>query len=321
MPITSVGSWLPTIDEFLQHWADVNAALSPGALVLLGPYGRANLVTDRATVATVVTDVQTKDNTTQAARGDRDIQRAAMKPRFVQFRAAVTGLLPNSRYIPAIPKTPNFTDSPGKWRDAGDDLSSLWTNINTNNPVVTGFLPPLTFGGGYAVATFNTDLANLKTAFTTLANAEQVGQLAREVRDQKFAPVYQRLKQYRQAVTATFPASDALVQSLPKLTPAKGHTPKPVNVSAVWDASVSKARINYTASEDLALDRYELRACFGAKYKTADEQVLASNPPGVLEFLNDDGLVASGSKVLYKVYVIVDTGNEKGSKVVTVVRP
>ena len=108
---------------------------------------------------------------------------------------------------------------------------------------------------------------------------------------------------------------------MPKLTPAKGHTPKPVNVSAVWDASVSKARITYTASEDLALDHYELRACFGAKYKTADEQVLASNPPGVLEFLNDDGLVASGSKVLYKVYVIVDTGNEKGSKVVNVVRP
>lgn len=321
MPITNVGSWLPTIDEFLQHWTDVNTALSPNSLVLNGPYPRGTLATNRTAVATAITDVQAKDNTTQAARGDRDLLRASLRPRFLQFRAAVNGLLPNSRYVPALPKTPGFNDAPGKWLDAGDDMSSLWAVINANSPPIPGFLPPLTFGGGYAVATFDADLADIKAAFTALANADQAAQLSREQRDQTFAPVYQRLKQYRQAVVATFPADSALVQSLPKLTPAPGHTPKPVNVSAAWDMVLNKARITYTASDDASLDHYELRGCFGTKYKTDEEQVLASNPPGVLEFLNDDGLVAPGSRVFYKVYVVVDMGNEKGSKSVSVTRP
>lgn len=321
MPITSIGSWLPTIDEFLQHWTDVNAALAPGELALLGGYNRASLVADRTVVENAVTDVQQKDNTTQIARGDRDVKRAAIRPRFLQFRAAVNGLLPGSRYIPAIPKTPRLADSPGKWRDAMDDMSNLWTTINTNNPPVSGFTPPLKLAGGYVILVFIQDVTSMKAAFTVLANAEQVVQLSREARDQLFAPVLQRLKQYRQAVSGTFPASHQLVQSLPKLSPAKGHTPDPVNVSAVWDEAVDSARIAYSASPDADLQEYELRACFGAKYKTDEEQVIGSNPPGVLEFVTDDGLVAPGSKVFYKVYVIVNTGNEKGSKTVSVTRP
>ncbi len=321
MPITSVASWLPTIDEFIQHWTDVNAALSPGSLTLLGGYGLPTLTTDRADVATAITDVQTKDNATQVARGDRDVKRASVRPRFPQFRAAINGQLPGSRYLPAIPNTPNFQDSPGKWRDAMDDMQSLWTTINANTPPIVGFTPPLLLAGAYTVATYTLEVAGLKTAFTTLEAADQAGQLARAHRDEVFAPVYQRLKQYRQAVMGTFPADDPLVLSLPRLSPAPGHTPKAVNVSAQWDAGLLKAKIDYTASDDADLEKYELRACFGDKYSTDQEQVIGTNLPGSLEFLTDDGLVATGSTVYYKVYVMLTTGHEKGSKTVSVTRP
>ncbi len=322
MPITSVGSWLPTIDEFLQHWSDVNAALAPSALTLLGGYARATLVTDRAAVETAITDVQTKDNTAQVARGDRDVRRANVKPRFVQFRAAVTGQLPNTKYIPAIPKAPGFTQSPGIWRDALDDMANLWTTINTNNPPVSGFTPPLTLAGGYTILLFTGESGNLKNAFVAVGNAEQGAQMARENRDAVFAPVYQRLKQYRLAVQGIFPAGSALLDSLPSLTPRPGHTPDAVNVSAAWDATALKARIEYTASTDADLAEYELRACFGTSYKTSEEQVIGNNAPGDPRvFLTDQGLVAPGSKVFYKVYVKLTTGNEKGSKTVNVVRP
>lgn len=321
MPITSIGSWLPTIDEFLQHWTDVNAALAPGELALLGGYNRASLVADRTVVENAVTDVQQKDNATQIARGDRDVKRAAIRPRFLQFRAAVNGQLPGTKYIPALPRTPQYGDAPGKWRDAMDDMSNLWTTINANLPPVVGFTPPLFLAGGYAIATFNLDSTAMKTAFTSVENAEQAAQLSREQRDIVFAPVYQRLKQYRQAVVAAFPATSPLVASLPKLTPAPGHTPAPVNVSAAWDAGISRARITCTASDDPDLAEYELRACFGSMYKTDEEQVIANNPPGTLEFVTDEGLVASGSRVFYKVYVKLSTGNEKGSKTVSVTRP
>lgn len=35
----------------------------------------------------------------------------------------------------------------------------------------------------------------------------------------------------------------------------------------------------------------------------------------------NDGLVALSSKVFYKVYVVLTTGNEKGSRTVSVTRP
>lgn len=108
MPITGVGSWLNTIDEFLAHWSDVNTALGLSPLILSGGYTRAMMVTDRGGLATQITDVQTKDNTRQAAAGTRDIQRAVVRPRMLQFGPAVRGFLPGSRYIPALPRVPAF---------------------------------------------------------------------------------------------------------------------------------------------------------------------------------------------------------------------
>lgn len=321
MPITGVASWLPVIDEFLQHWLDVDAALAPGALTLSGGYDRADLVTDRASVAAAITAVQTRLNTEQTARGDRDVKRAGVQPRFIQFRAGVNAQLPGSRYLPAIPIAPQFKEPAGTWRDRMDDMQSLWTTINVNNPPVAGFTPPLLLAGGYTVLGFTADAAALNTAFTALSSAEQATQLSREQRDAVFAPVYNRLKQYRQAVTATFPAGNPLLDSLPKLTPARGHTPDPVNVSAAWDAALLKARVTHTASTDPELQEYELRACFGTSWKNDEAVAIANNPPGTLEFLTDEGLVASGSKVFYKVYVILTTGNEKGSNTVSVTRP
>ena len=88
-------------------------------------------------------------------------------------------------------------------------------------------------------------------------------------------------------------------------------------------------RINaYSAPTDgpsLAPDlaSYELRGCIGGtKYDTDLEQVLGTHPAGtVTPFASSNGLLSSGSKVFYKVYVILSTGNEKGSKSVSVVRP
>lgn len=67
---------------------------------------------------------------------------------------------------------------------------------------------------------------------------------------------------------------------------------------------------------------YELRGCLGStKWKDDEAVVLGNNLPGILQFLSDDGLVASGSHVWYKVFVKLTTGNEKSSRAVKVTRP
>jgi hypothetical protein len=324
MPITGVGSWLPTIDEFLAHWADVNAALAPSELLLSDGYPRegdgVGLVFDRDEVDAAIEAVQDQLNLLSNARGTRDLARVALNPRFVQFRNAINAYLHNSQYLQSIPATPQFETSPGDWRDAMDDMDHLWGVINTNTPAVPGFTPPLLLAGGYARATFTTDAAALNTAFVSVSTLDQDAQQSRSHRDAVFAPVYERLKQYRLAVQATFGPEHELIATLPALTPAAGHTPDPVSLSGVWDPSVTAARLTYTESLEEDLQEYELRGCFGDSYTTEEEEVLDNNPPGVLEFVNAVGLVAPGSRAFYKVYVKLTTGNERGSNTVSVVR-
>ncbi len=77
-----------------------------------------------------------------------------------------------------------------------------------------------------------------------------------------------------------------------------------------------------TRSTDPDLLNDQLRGSIGGtKYNTDSETVIATNPPGVLTFDTDTGLVASGSVLYVKVYVMTATGNEKGSKAVKIVRP
>lgn len=320
MPITGVGSWLTTIDEFLAHWNDVNATFAPGSLTLSGSYGRPTLVTDRAALAAAITDVQTKDNTRQSAAGTRDLQRAVVRPKMLQFGPAVRGFLPGSRYIPAIPRVPAFQDSPGKWRDRMDDMNSLWVAINLNSPAVPGFTPPLKLSSTYLQANFATDMAALSTAFTDLITADQSAQLARQQRTQLFEPIYQRLKQYRLAVPATFAAGHPLIDSLPALTPPAGSTPDAVQLSASWNSGTDMADLVWGVSADPELDFYSIRYHPGPRYKAAEEQLVGTVPAGTQTLATDFGLPASGSVAWFKVYVVTSTGNEKGSNAVKVVR-
>ena len=319
MPITGVGSWLPTIDEFIAHWTAVDAALGSN-FALIGNYKLTGLTADRATLATAITDTTNKENTRQDAMGDRDVKRAAIKPRIVQFGPTVRGQLPGSLYIRSIPKTPGFDRSPGVWREAMDDMANLWATINTNTPPVTGFTPPLKLSGGYAQATFVTDAAALSAAFTALTNADQNLRNSRSARDAVFAPIYQRLKQYRLAVAAALPVGSPLIASIPALTPPPGDTPAPVQLSGEWNAGTDMADLVWSASAETDLDHYALRYHPGPKYKAAEEQPVATIPAGTTTFSTDFGLPAPGSIAWFKIYVVTSDGREKGSNAIKIVR-
>ncbi len=46
-----------------------------------------------------------------------------------------------------------------------------------------------------------------------------------------------------------------------------------------------------------------------------------SLPPGTLALSTDEGLTTPGATMRYKVYVVLDTSNEKGSNAVAVTHP
>ena len=75
MPISGVGSWLPTIDEFIAHWTEVNVALAPAELTLSGgyPVGDGGLSTDRESVDAAIEAVQDQLNLLSISRANRDL--------------------------------------------------------------------------------------------------------------------------------------------------------------------------------------------------------------------------------------------------------
>lgn len=290
-------------------------------MMLIGGYEVADLSGDRTALDAAIGNVQNLLNTLTTSRGDRDIKRAAMRDRLNQFNNSVRGQLPGSRYLPSLQRLPSFASGPGRWRDIMDDYINLWGSINSNVPSVPGFTPPLLMSGGYTVALFTTDCGALDAAFTAVTTNEQNAQQARLQRNEVFEPIYQRLLQYRQAVIGALPPGHPLLDSIPRVTPAAGSTPAAANLSGVWNAGTAMGDLTWTHPEPGELDHFEIRYHPGPTYKASEEQVVDSVPNNVFAFSTNFGLVASGSRALFKVYAVTPESNERGSNTVSIVRP
>ena len=320
MPFSGPSSYLTTIDEFIQHWTDVNAALGDPPLELLpGPYTLATLIADRASLSTAITNLIDAINTVEGHRTDRDNRKEALRERMRQFGAFIRGVASESSYTGRIPDLIPFNANPGRWLIAMRDISDVWTDFNATPPA--GFTPPLVLNGPYPIATYTADRTALETTFQNLTQTEQIVDQELQEREDIYLRVRDRLVTYRTAVEGVFPADHPLVLSIPRLVPLPGHTPDPVVLSGVWNAATSMADLSWTASPDPDLEEYEVRREGSTPYNVNFEQVVASLAPGTLVLATNAGLPSSGSTMGFKVYVILNTGNERGSNAVTVSRP
>jgi hypothetical protein len=324
MPFSGPSSYLTTIDEFVGHWTDVDAELVAlgglgSELKLTGPYALTDLQAHRTELASKMTVLETELNDVETLRGQRDNQKEPLHEFMRQFNGLVRSQLRDSSYVAALRDTVHMNDNPGKWIIAMDDIANLWADINAAPPA--GFTGPLLLAGGYAVATFVTDIAALKTTFEDLSHADQhVDQVLQE-REEIFRAIRERLVQYRGVVESSFAADHPLVLSLPRVYPLPGHTPDPVVLSGVWNAGTTMADLSWTASVDPDLDHYEVRRSSSDPYNSNTEVMVESVPAGTLVLSTVEGLPGSGSTMRYKVYVVLNTSNEKGSNAVTINRP
>ena len=319
MPFSGPSSYLSTIDEFIGHWTDVDAALPPlTPLVLTGGYALATLQADRDALAIRITELTSAINVVEGNRTGRDLQRPPMKARMRQLGNYVRGLLSASVYTGQIPRLIDDRANSGKWIVAMDDHEHLWTTIEAAPPA--GFVPPLLLNGPYAIAAFTADVLALKGVFTSLTQAEQDEDRERDERDELYLAIRARLVQYRRAVPGLFPKDHPLVTSLPKLTPPRGHTPDAVVLTGVWNLVTGLADLSWTASTDPDLLHYQVRRSGATPYDTSTELVVATVLPPGLTHSTLEGLPTNGATMGYKVYVVLTTGNEKGSNAVSVTR-
>jgi hypothetical protein len=322
MPITGPTSYLPTITEFLNHWTAANTQLGAGhELVLTGGISRATLETHRQELS-AARDLVTDWGIDRAlAREQLTVLLVKIQARVVEFNARVRADLPDSPYARVLPAAFAVGDAEGPVRDALRQMSRLWTRINGIAPVPAGLVLPLALKGAYTLAMFDADREALRLAYGTLSTADVELRVAREERNDLQDTIYDILKSYRAKVPTVFAAGDALVESLPALTPSGGHTPDTVTVTGVWDAASSKAKLTWTESTDADLDHYDVRGVAGDTYVAADETVLASLPAAdAREFFTDFALSVPGLTSGFKIYVVLKAGNEHGSDPVFVTR-
>lgn len=328
MPITGPASYIPTTQAFLAHWDEANAALGAGHALTI----RKQTINAPADVTRAVLDAHyeallTRHQEVQAAVVADDLARGAyfdgktvLFAKLNMFNEKVRALLANSRYERALPEVPGIDNALGIITDALNKALSLWVNINENEVLGTGVA--LVLRDGTAVEDFEPLVNGLTPLFRAVSTAELGLKMTRERRNDLQDVIYPILKQYRVVVAGSFAADSAIMESLPMLTPAQGHTPAAVNADIVWDAAAVKAKITWAASDDAELDHYEVRYSPGTTYHDDEEDVLASfTPEEAREYLTDHALLTSGATALFKVYVILTTGNEKGGSALEITRP
>ncbi len=322
MPITDTDSYPPVMQEFIEHWIDVNAFLGGTAAIdfkLTGGYPLATFTADRVTLDALIIAINS-DVEVALAQAIRDTKKEAIRPRMTQFRAIVTGQLAGSAYARVLPTLPRETDTEGHYLEPFHEMERLWSRINAD-ATLPGFTPPLLLPVGYTIANFITELAALRAAYLAVAVPEDNLRFARAQRDPLLSAAFERMKQYRLALPGALPAGNPLLDTVPALTPLPGSTPDAVILTAVWNATTVQANLNWTASTDPALATYQVRACPGPVWDAGNASSQGTYQPAVLAISTTYLLQSPGDQATFKVMVQLSTGNERSSNAVTVSRP
>jgi hypothetical protein len=332
MAITGPSTYIPGINSFLPHWDAANAVLSA-----LGQGGeltvrvsaqwtavkRSDLVSWRDDLIAFAAQIEDLILDRDLARTRNRILREEMHDRLNQFNRTARAVLIGTVYPHALPKVPPVTVGESRICLALYEMNTLWKTLNM--AAIAGEVPglqgELTLLGDYTQTKFEKGIAGLRTSYERIIQHEQHLKLARLRRNLIQENVYATLRGYRATVQAQFPAEDPLVLCLPRLSPTPGSTPDPVSAEAVWDPTIDQARLSWEASDHPSLAHYEVRYSPGESYDRDAETVQATIAPDApREFLTRKGLTKAGDIALFKVYVVLTTGNECGSEVIRVKR-
>ncbi len=325
MPITGNASYIPTMNEFIAHWAQCNEATAPQALVVRLP--DTDTTCAQPQFVALRDTLQTQQNTVQGclirqhiARSGITLRKTVLLAQLNLFTSLLDGYYRNTEFYDARPLAPALGDGQDRFTAPLLDALTLWEKINAG-PAPAGVTLPLVLGDGTDRATFASAAAALQSAYAEERRKAQDVTLARAKRNRIQAQAYAVMKTYREAVPAMLPGHPDLVQTMPRLTPLPGHTPAPVRATAAYEAP-DTAKVVHEASPDPLLAGYQLRGNAGDEYSEEDAVVIATHSPEELrEFTTRFGLTQPGAQVALKLFVLLSTGNECGSAVMRVEHP
>lgn len=220
MPVKSLGSYLPVLDSFLAHWAQVNAHLGGTAatqLKLAGGYALADLQMGRDALQAAQAPVESAANALQMAQRRRDALRESLMPTAKQLRAAVRDRLSGTPYERALPTLPPARAAQSAFLQPLADMADVWERIN-GDALLTDLPRPLVMPDGTTLAQFRAQTDALRAVYTEIGQADADAKLMRERRDALLPDLRARLLQYRRAIAGRFVPTEPLVAALPAIS-------------------------------------------------------------------------------------------------------
>jgi hypothetical protein len=327
MAITTNASYVPTAQEFAAHWGDVNAEAGT-ALVLRSGLELAGFVGKKGLLQEIEGTLQSRLNDAQIARGEVNRRKREMGAWFGRFMLMFEAYFGGSDLAEARPLKPELSATTEAFVRPMLDMADLWLRIDAmaGGAAPQGLTLPVVLMGETAAETLTQALfVELIGLLRAAADAEILGEgrakRSRSRRNFVQGELYEAMKLYRLAMPQALPAGNDLQETLPRLTPEDtGTTPEPVNASAVY-VSGSTTKTTYAASPAADLKEYQLRGVIGDEWNEEDAVTIATNAPGAArEFTVDFGLTQPGTSVVLKVYVVTQTGRERGSPAMVVAR-
>jgi len=334
MALHNNGSYIPTANEFLAHWAQADAALGAAPLLLpekkgvIPPnFNRSGLLALRDVLQFRLDEVQDKLNLLQIASGVVNLEKAKLYKRLTLFVELMDGFYAETEFYAARPELPGIGAGEEKFTAALRDMKSLWPKLNAA-PAPGGVTLPIVLDEGteeqpqpVAFGVFALDQVNLNQRYADRAEAEQAVKLERSRRDRVLENIRAVLVAYRKAAVTRLAAHESVLATLPRVTPQPGHTPDAVSAQAEL-VPPDIAQVTHTESDDQDFKEYQLRGTIGEDGDTEDAVVLATHTERTpAPFSTQHGLGLPGGAVSLWVYVITHDGNERASNRMVVQRP
>lgn len=315
MPLSTIESYPPTMQEFIAHWTTVNAGQST-PLVLTDDTTVEILTSKRGSLIALITAANQSVEAQNTARAEYQALRAIVYEQMDMFRRAAAYLLAGKPFASRVPTLPKTSKADADLFKAGDDVVYVWGQANIDGG---GANPPLVLQNGANLAGFTNKLAQLRTLQAAQTTAENAANTARAEREAQLPIIKAILLDYRKAILALFPKNSVTVQTLPAVTPAKTQKVGAVKLEVEYVAGESSAALKWSAA-DAVTERLSVQMCAGPRWKSDDAQIIGDLAPTERQFVTPSGTIAPGGTYWFKIVAISATGNQASSNAVKVQR-
>jgi hypothetical protein len=315
------------MNEFIQHWSDINTLLA-APLVLSDSRTLVMFINWLGQIETKITEVSADTIAAATRKAELDVLKANMISWTVIFNATVRADHAARVAARTLVNAPAQADGRGAFVAPVAQTEQIWRDLNTDAGADVELRRHLTLPNGTIQTTtltredYQTALTALQAKWNDWDRARKKVDTTREERNDFMALAYNTMRDYRLKVPLELPPDHALVASLPLLNPDPALRPDAPEAAGSWNSGTEKADLTATASTSPDVTRHELRWSPGeGDYEADNEVVLATLPVGeALTFSTDIGLAVPGDVSRFTWVAVNASGHEGRSNVVAVVR-